>query len=122
MQPAQVQNYHAAFENLMHLIDSFQRTLPPLSRLTPTDGPARTIMLSHALVYGAIIRVHSQFSEPSSRQECLSAARSMLRLSGSVNVQEIGCLNPIMGVRIYQPCMRLASHCFIFTLYRHYGC
>jgi hypothetical protein len=117
MQPSQFPNYRAAFENLMHLVDSFQRTLPPISRLNPSDAPARTIILSHALLYGAIIRVHSQFaSELSSRQECLSAARSMLRLSGSVNMQEIGCLNPIMGVRIYRSCIKPNSYCFICSL------
>ncbi|KAJ7165539.1 hypothetical protein C8R43DRAFT_1164857 [Mycena crocata] len=64
------------------------------------DGrsPARTILLTHSLLNAAIIKLHSMFmySDTTSRDVCLAAARAMFRF-GDMNLPGLGYLNPIMG-------------------------
>lgn len=102
--------YDAAARSVHALIDSFRESLGPLP---PSGDPAlRTNMLIHALVEAASIKLHCIFAYayPSSRQICLSAARKMIKYA-DLNVQDIGYINPIMGVRTldFFVCLKLLT-------------
>jgi hypothetical protein len=90
--------YDAAARSVNALIESFRANLAPLP---PSDHPSlRTNLLIHALVEAASIKLHWIFAYAysSSKQICLSAASNMLNY-GDLNLQDIGYINPIMGVR-----------------------
>ncbi|KAL0065433.1 hypothetical protein AAF712_007497 [Marasmius tenuissimus] len=94
------QAFIAAFQSLNHLLQTTKAQLGPL----PADlaGPStRLLYLSYALIYGAVIKLHNIFSysDSGSRQACIDAAKAMLRpqSNGVTNMQQLGCVNPIMG-------------------------
>jgi hypothetical protein len=95
------QAFAAAFQSINRLIDAFRANLPPLSDLDPKLPPTRTILLTHALTDAATIKLHSIFSyaDSASKQHCLNAARDMVTFGG-LNLQEVGYMNPIMGVSV----------------------
>ncbi|THU95017.1 hypothetical protein K435DRAFT_779167 [Dendrothele bispora CBS 962.96] len=109
------QAFSAAFQSLSHLIDTFRVQLPPLSSsggpavasssgsggsgsADPTNPTTRLLFLVHSMVNGAIIKLRGLFaySDPSSRQMCVNAAKEMI-MAGGINVQQFLCVNPIMG-------------------------
>jgi len=102
------QAFAAAFQSINRLIDAFRVTLPPLSDLDPKQSSTRTILLTHALTDAATIKLHSIFSyaDSASKQHCVTAARDMVSFGG-LNLQEVGYINPIMGV----------SHCYFTTAF-----
>ncbi|KAF5372112.1 hypothetical protein D9758_005031 [Tetrapyrgos nigripes] len=97
------QSFSAAFQSLNHLIESLGSHLPPLStqssRIDPTNPTTRLLFHAHSMLHGATIKLHGLFaySDPTSRQVCVAAAKAMIA-AGGMNVQEFGCVNPIMGV------------------------
>jgi hypothetical protein len=95
------QAFAAAFQSINRLIDSFRAHLPPLSDLDPKQSSTRTILLTHALTDAATIKLHSIFSyaDSASKQHCVTAARDMVSFGG-LNLQEVGYINPIMGVSL----------------------
>jgi hypothetical protein len=91
--------YDAAARSVNVLIESFRANLAPLPA---SDHPSlRTNLLIHALVEAASIKLHWIFAYAysSSKQICLSAASNMINY-GDLNLQDIGYINPIMGVCI----------------------
>lgn len=89
--------YDAAARSVNVLIESFRANLAPLP---PSGHPSlRTSLLIHALVEAASIKLHWIFAYAysSSKQICLSAASNMVNY-GDLNLQDIGYINPIMGV------------------------
>lgn len=107
MQQREFQAFAAAFQSVNRLIESFRSLLPPLSHIEVTDPTIRTLLMTHALADAATIKLHGIFAyaDTSSKQNCLMAARNMVSLGG-VNLQEIGYMNPIMGVGIFFLLMR----------------
>ena len=90
--------YDAAARSVNVLIESFRANLAPLP---PSGDPSlRTVLLIRALVEAASIKLHWIFAYAysSSKQTCLSAACNMVNY-GDLNLQDIGYINPIMGVR-----------------------
>ncbi|KAF9264589.1 hypothetical protein L218DRAFT_231018 [Marasmius fiardii PR-910] len=93
------QGFIAAFQSLNHLLETTRAQLsPPPNDITNTT---RSLCLSYALLHGATIKLHSIFSysDATSRQACVDAAKAMFRTQGSggVDMQRLGCVNPIMG-------------------------
>ncbi|KAF9264592.1 hypothetical protein L218DRAFT_998554 [Marasmius fiardii PR-910] len=93
------QGFIAAFQSLDHLLETTRAQLgPPPNDITNTT---RSLCLSYALLHGATIKLHSIFSysDAASRQACVDAAKAMFRTQGSggVDMQRLGCVNPIMG-------------------------
>lgn len=91
--------YDAAARSVNALIESFRANLAPIPRYNPTHDPnIRTIILTHALVDAASIKLHWIFSYAlsTSKEICLSAARNMVDY-GDLNLQDLGYMNPIMG-------------------------
>lgn len=103
------QAFAAAFQSINRLIDAFRATLPPLSDLNPKQSLTRAILLTHALTDAASIKLHTIFSyaDSASKQNCVTAARDMVSFGG-LNLQEIGYINPIMGVSLLK-CNRYSS-------------
>lgn len=110
--------YDAAARSVNVLIESFRANLAPLP---PSGHPSlRTNILIHALVEAASIKLHWIFAYAysSSKQICLSAASNMVNY-GDLNLQDIGYINPIMGVStldlfflfIYLICTELVDDC-----------
>ena len=99
-------------------IDVFRAALPPLTRTTPVSSPVsphgenyhfRTLLLAHALVDAAIIKLHGHFAyaynaaggyaaDSASRQYCLDAAKRIVAGCGLVSSGEVVFVSPIMGV------------------------
>ena len=99
MSPRDRLAYDAAARSVNVLIESFRANLAPLP---PSGDPSlRTNLLIHALVEAASIKLHWIFAYAysSSKQICLSAACNMVNY-GDLNLQDIGYINPIMGVCI----------------------
>jgi len=93
------QAFASAFQTVNRLIDTFRSQLPPISDHETSDPAIRTLILTHALTDAATIKLHGIFAyaDSASKQHCLTAARSVIQCGG-VNLQEVGYLNPIMGV------------------------
>ena len=118
MQPRDYKNYANLFQSTHHLIDVFRAALPPLTRTTPVSSPVsphgesyhfRTLLLAHALVDAAIIKLHGHFAyaynaaggyaaDSASRQYCLDAAKRIVAGCGLVSSGEVVFVSPIMGV------------------------
>ncbi|TFK39826.1 hypothetical protein BDQ12DRAFT_603499 [Crucibulum laeve] len=98
MPQREFQAFAAAFQSINRLIDGFRIHLPPISQFESSDPVIRTVVLTHALVDAATIKLHSIFAyaDSASKQNCLAAARNMLNFEGR-NLQELGYMNPIMG-------------------------
>ncbi|KAF8344517.1 hypothetical protein F5887DRAFT_970299 [Amanita rubescens] len=117
MQPRDYQNYANLFQSTHHLIDVFRAALPPLTRTTPVSSPIsphgenyhfRSLLLAHALVDAAIIKLHGHFAyaynaaggyaaDSASRQYCLDAAKRIVAGCGLVTSGEEVFVSPIMG-------------------------
>jgi hypothetical protein len=99
------QAFAVAFQSINRLLDTFRANLPPLANSDPMHLSTRTLLLTHALTDAASIKLHSIFSyaDSASKQHCVTAARAMVSFGG-LNLQEIGYINPIMGVS--QQCHR----------------
>lgn len=95
----ELQAFAVAFQSINRLIDAFRATLPSLSDSDPKQSSTRTILLTHALTDAATIKLHSIFSyaDFAFKQHCLTASRNMVSFGG-LNLQEVGYINPIMGV------------------------
>ncbi|KAJ6476170.1 hypothetical protein C8R45DRAFT_1009047 [Mycena sanguinolenta] len=92
----EAQSWWTAFNVVNQLITSVWSELPDLAQLQDRSS-ARTILLTHSLLNAATIKLHSIFyTDPTSRQNCLAAARDMFRFGGT-NPHGLGYLNPIMG-------------------------
>jgi hypothetical protein len=92
--------YDAAARSVNVLIESFRANLAPIPRYNTTHDPnIRTIILTHALVDAASIKLHWIFAYAlsTSKEICLSAARNMVDY-GDLNLQDLGYMNPIIGV------------------------
>ncbi|KAF7362540.1 hypothetical protein MVEN_00602000 [Mycena venus] len=97
----EAQSWWTAFGVVDQLINSLRSELPDLAAQLQVQGrspgSARTILLTHSLLNAATIKLHSIFyTDPTSRQNCLAAARDMFRFGGT-NPQGLGYLNPMMG-------------------------
>lgn len=99
MQQREFQAFAAAFQTVHRLIEGFRALLPAIAGHEANDPGIRDLILTHALADAAIIKLHSIFSyaDSSSKQHCLNAARNIIQCGG-VNLQEVGYLNPMMGV------------------------
>ncbi|PPQ67854.1 hypothetical protein CVT25_010293 [Psilocybe cyanescens] len=98
MSPRDKVAYDAAAKSVNTLLDSFRTNLGPIPKLSPRDPSVRTVLLTHALVDAASIKLHWIFSYayPESKQICLSAARNMVNY-GDLDLQSLMIINPIMG-------------------------
>ncbi|KAJ6593123.1 hypothetical protein B0H19DRAFT_1365280 [Mycena capillaripes] len=91
----ETQSWWTAFGVVDQLINSLRSELPDIAQ--PQGRTTRMLLLTHSLLNAATIRLYSIFyTHPTARQNCLSAARDMLRFGGT-NPQELGYLNPMMG-------------------------
>ena len=99
MAQREFQAFASGFQTVNRLIDSFRSQLPPISTYRTNDPAIRTLILTHALTDAATIKLHGIFAyaDSASKQHCLTSARSIIDC-GSVSLQEVGYLNPIMGV------------------------
>ena len=97
------QAFIAAFHSLNHLLQTTKAQIGPLPA-DLTSPSTKPLYQSYALIYGATIKLHSIFSysDSGSRQACIDAAKAMLRPQSSnvTNMQQLGCVNPIMGVSL----------------------
>ncbi|KAJ7041555.1 hypothetical protein C8F04DRAFT_1079230 [Mycena alexandri] len=92
----EAQSWGTAFNVVDQLIKSLRFQLPSLAQLEGR-GSTRTLLLTHSLLNAATIKLHSIFySDPTSRQTCLDAARDMFRFGGT-DPRGLGYLNPMMG-------------------------
>ncbi|KAK7057829.1 hypothetical protein R3P38DRAFT_2599373 [Favolaschia claudopus] len=92
----ETQSWWTAFGAVDQLINTLRAELPDLTQVQGRSS-ARTILLTHSLLDAATIKLHSIFyTDPTSRQNCLAAARDMFRFGGT-NPQGLGYLNPMMG-------------------------
>ena len=93
--------YDAAARSVNALIDSFRSSLPPVPIHEPSDPSIRTLLLTHALVNAASIKLHWIFAYAysASKDICLTAAKNMVNF-GDLNLQDIGYMNPIIGVSV----------------------
>lgn len=98
--PRDAQFLSNAFHTVDGLIQTLRAQLPDLAQLDGRSPAARTVLLTHSLLNAATIKLHGLFmaSDPASRQTCLAAARDMFHF-GDMNLQGLGYLNPMMGVR-----------------------
>ena len=90
--------YEAAARSVNMLIESFRVKLGPLPTYTQ-DPSLRMSILTHALIDAASIKLHWIFAYAysTSKQICLTAARNMVNYH-ELNLQDVGHMNPIMGV------------------------
>jgi hypothetical protein len=94
----EAQSWWTAFSVVDQLINTLRAELPDIAQLQGRST-ARTILLTQSLLNAATIKLHSIFyTDPTSRQNCLAAARDMFRFGGTSNPQGLGYLNPMMGV------------------------
>jgi len=98
LEPRERAAYEAAARSMNLLIDLFRKQMPPLPEYITQDPSLRTIILTHALIDAAAIKLHWLFAYAwsTSRQICLAAARNLV--SYKLDLQDLGHLNPIMGV------------------------
>ncbi|KAH9479396.1 hypothetical protein JR316_0007986 [Psilocybe cubensis] len=98
MTPRDKVAYDAAAKSVNTLLETFRAKLGVRPRLNPQDPSVRTILLIHALVDAASIKLHWIFSYayPESKQICLSAARNIVNY-GDFDLQGLTIINPIMG-------------------------
>lgn len=91
--------YDAAAKSVNVLIESFRANLVSIPTYDTHNPNIRNILLTHALVDAASIKLHWIFAYAyaASKQICLTAARNMVNY-GDLNLQEIGHINPVMGV------------------------
>lgn len=99
MTPRDKAAYEAAAKAVNILLTSFRSHLGQIPTFSPGDPTVRTILLTHALVDAATIKLHWIFSYAyaESKQTCLTAARNMVNY-GDLDLQSLGVINPIMGV------------------------
>lgn len=108
MQQREMQGYVASFQVVTRLIEELRSQLPALSGHEAGDPIIRHLILTHALLDAALIKLHTPFSygHSVSKQQCLNSARNIVKCGG-LNLQEVGYLNPVMG-------MVWMNACFIF--------
>ncbi|KAJ3893902.1 hypothetical protein GG344DRAFT_86946 [Lentinula edodes] len=97
----EAQTLFATFQSIQRLISSLRSQLPPLEKFDNQNQnlPAlREIHLAHSLIHGSIIRLNEIFSDSNAdcRQYCVKSAQAMIH-GGGFDVDEFGCVNPIMG-------------------------
>ncbi|KIL56900.1 hypothetical protein M378DRAFT_435252 [Amanita muscaria Koide BX008] len=118
MQQREYQAYASFFQLTHHLIDSLRASLPPLTRTTPVATPTtlhpeyhdhwRTLLMAHAFVDSAVIKLHGHFAyaynaaggysaDSASRQYCLDAAMRIVAGCVLVSAGEVAFINPILG-------------------------
>lgn len=99
MTPRDQAAYDAAAKSVSSLIDAFRAKLAPISAYDTHHPNIRNVLLTHALVDAASIKLHWIFAYAysASKDICLRAARNMVNY-GDINMQEVGHVNPIMGV------------------------
>ena len=102
MTPRDEAAYDAAAKSVNTLIEAFRTKLPLISAYDTHNPGIRNILLTHALVDAASIKLHWIFAYAysASKQTCLAAARNMVNY-GDLNLQEMGHMNPIMGVSLH---------------------
>ncbi|KAJ6593230.1 hypothetical protein B0H19DRAFT_14934 [Mycena capillaripes] len=92
----EAQSWWTAFGVVDQLINTLRSELPEIAQLQGRSS-ARTVLLTHSLLNAATIKLHGMFyTDPTSRQNCLAAARDMFRFGGT-NPQGFAYLNPMMG-------------------------
>ncbi|KAJ7286750.1 hypothetical protein C8J57DRAFT_571395 [Mycena rebaudengoi] len=103
------QSMTTAFQVTDQLINTLRAQLPNVAQLS-SRGSARTILLTRSLLNAATIKLHSIFmySDPTSRQNCVAAARDMFHF-GELNLHGLTCLHPIMGTLWMTACYVLAD-------------
>ena len=106
MQQREMQGYVASFQVVTRLIEELRSQLPALSGHEAGDPMIRHLILTHALLDAALIKLHTPFSygHSVSKQQCLSSARNIVKCGG-LNLQEVGYLNPVMGVSLSALCL-----------------
>ncbi|KAF9497924.1 hypothetical protein BDN71DRAFT_1443988 [Pleurotus eryngii] len=94
------QIFHSAFQSLDSLINSFHASLPSLDSYGSESRP-RFVMLAHAVTNAAIIKLHNIFAyaNANSNDLCMHAARSIVANAQ----QDLGFVNPLMGVSLFPP-------------------
>jgi hypothetical protein len=100
------------FTALDSVIDTFRNSLAPLpqqAQAMPSD--IRTIFVTHTLAHAAVIQLHSAISRsnPRSQEKSLAAARSVLMLARSVNIQVFGQVNPVLISLWAKACQAIAA-------------
>jgi hypothetical protein len=100
------------FTALDSVIDAFRNSLAPLpqqAQAMPSD--IRTIFVTHTLAHAAVIQLHSAISRsnPRSQEKSLAAARSVIMLARSVNIQVFGQVNPVLNSLWAKACQAIAA-------------
>jgi hypothetical protein len=97
-QQTEYRNYTAACTSVHNLINTLRSQLPQQTQLDMSDPESRTILLTHALIDAAMIKLHTPFaySAETSKQICIRSAQSIISF-GQANLHEIGALNPVVG-------------------------
>ncbi|KAJ3872732.1 hypothetical protein F5051DRAFT_479614, partial [Lentinula edodes] len=109
----EAQTLFATFQSIQRLISSLRSQLPPLEKFDNQNQnlPAlREIHLAHSLIHGSIIRLNEIFSDSNAdcRQYCVKSAQAMIH-GGGFDVDEFGCVNPIMGMLWRLACQTLVQ-------------
>lgn len=94
--------FNSAFQVVTSLVDNLRIYLPILNTLDVKDPMSRTILLTHALVDAATIKLYGIYFSVDSvaRQRCKTAAQNIVSCGG-LDIRGFGYMNPVMGVSIY---------------------
>ncbi|KAJ6614097.1 hypothetical protein B0H10DRAFT_2221568 [Mycena sp. CBHHK59/15] len=92
--PDEFSSYMTSYTWLDARITNFWRTLP-----TVYLSDDRTLVLTHALVAAASIRINRQTAavDPEAQEKCLLAARSILQCLGNHSVPDLTYSDPVVG-------------------------
>ncbi|KAI0343315.1 hypothetical protein BDW22DRAFT_1267164 [Trametopsis cervina] len=94
-------DFQATISALDTSIEAFKHTLPPLQRPSQSSGDtAHMLLLIHAICHCASIQLHRPFLNRSSTSltRCLTAANTTIRVMHSLEVHNLGIVNPVIGV------------------------
>lgn len=110
MQPQQFNSYMTACTSLDRRTTQFIAALPPVAQFYHHSSPsARTMLVTHALAVGAVIRLHTTFSltNADSQRRCLAAAQTVLRTVADTRVPDFTCAGPMLGTLCMAACQVL---------------
>jgi len=109
-QHAEYRNYTVACTSVHNLINTLRSELPQPSQLDVSESVSRTILLTHALIDAAMIKLHTPFaySAETSKQICIRSAQSIISF-GQDNLHEISALNPVIGYLWMTACQVLVD-------------
>ncbi|KAJ7447226.1 hypothetical protein FB451DRAFT_782159 [Mycena latifolia] len=97
MGPDESTQFSRAFDALDTRIGAFHGKLAPAPAPTP-----RALLVGRSMAHAAVLQLHSTFArapinDPTSKQKCLTAAKSILTLAAGIDARECAFINPVVG-------------------------